>query len=107
MAQKKKKSEKVDKRYKAKVRVGIAADIRARHKGNALFFHDFPFSVHNLLFQLHIGYSVHQQSADTIRALKNRDGMSSLVQLVGCCQTGGTAAHNGNILSRTHFGRVG
>ena len=54
-----------------------------------------------MLFQLHVGNSVHEQSAHTVAALVNSDRMSSAVQLIGCCQTGRSASDDCYFLPAT------
>ena len=63
-------------------------------RDSALFFHDFYFALYDIFFQFHVGYSVHEQAADTIGAFVNGDCMAAFVELVGGCQAGGAASYD-------------
>ena len=61
----------------------------------------------DLLLQLHVGDTVHQQTADAVGALKDGDAVAPVVELVSHSQTGGAAAHHGHPLAGAHLGDAG
>ena len=82
----------------------IDTDIHARAKLHALCLHEAHPAVDDAFIELHIGDAVHEQSADTVRALKDCDAVSPVIELIRCCQSGRTAAHDGDPLAAPYLG---
>ena len=84
----------------------IPAHIRSRHKGDAFLLHHIHFAVNNPFFQLHVGYSVHQQAAHTIVPLKYSDTVPPFIQLVRSSQACGTGSDNRHLFAGADGGRI-
>ena len=84
----------------------IFAHISAGHENDTFLFHDFNLAVNDLLFQLHIWNTVHEQTAYAVGTLEYSDLMASLIQLVSCSQSGGTASYDGYTLAGAHLRRL-
>ena len=67
----------------------LFADIGIGSKKNAFFGHEFHTSVNDRFIQFHIRNAVHQKTADSVRAFKDRDKMTSFVELVSGGKPGG------------------
>ena len=59
-----------------------------------------------MFFQLHIRNTIHQKSAHTVIALVNRYQMSSVIQLIGNCQTGRTGTDDCHLFTGAYFWRI-
>ena len=70
---------------------------------HSLFFHKMDSSVNNSFVQLHVRDTVAEKSAYTVFSFKYSYTVTSSVQLLGCCQSGGTASDDCDGFTCTHF----
>ena len=66
---------------------GLGTNIGTGHKADAGLTQQIDTALHPTLIQLHHGDTVHQQPADAIRPLVDRDSMTRTVQLVSSRET--------------------
>ena len=66
-------------------RVGsnVISDFAIGDEGNTFLAHQIYAPFDQLLLQLHVGDSIHQEAADAVRPLVNGDGMTRRVELRG------------------------
>ena len=88
------------------LRRDVRADIHARAEGYAFLTHDGNSSLDDAFFQLHVGNAVHQQTAHAVASFKHRDGMSSVIELVGCRESRRTRADDRDLLAGSHLRRL-
>ena len=62
--------------------------------------HEVNTALNNLLVELHVGDTVHEQTTNTISTLIDGDGVASLVELVSTSKTSRTGTDDGNGLAR-------
>ena len=77
----------------------IFSHISIDNKLYTFFFHDLLLPVNHPFFQLHIRDTIHQKTTDMIISLIYRNGMTTTVQLVCCCQSGRAGADHGNLFA--------
>ena len=78
-------------------------DITACEEHDAFLFHQLLASGDDRLVQLHVGDPVHQKAADPVFTLVYMDGMSPVVQHIGCRKSGGTAADHRDLHTASHL----
>ena len=66
----------------------------------ALGPHEIHAPCNDALIQLHVGNAVGEQTAYAVAALQDGDAVAVVVEAIGACQPGGTAAHHRDALSR-------
>ena len=59
------------------------------------------------LVGLHVGNTVHHETANTISPLVHSDHVPGLVQLICCSQTSGTRSDDGDLLASPRHGGAG
>jgi hypothetical protein len=72
---------------------------------DALSSHEVNTTLNDVLVELHVGDTVHEQTTNTVGTLVYGDFVTSLVELIGGSETCGTGANNGDSLTRTPLGR--
>ena len=92
--------------FKQLCRLDIHTDIALVTNVMPSSFIIFDLPVNDLLFQLHIRNTVHEQSADPVMTFKYRYQMPSLIQLVCSSKSGRTAADDRYLLTGSHFRRL-
>ena len=85
----------------------VFADVYVGFKFNALFFHNVDFAVNNTFFKLHIGNTVHKQSAHTVASFKYGYRVTPEVKLVSCGKSGRTRTDDGNLFACANLWRLG
>ena len=93
--------------FKKLLRLDILPYIHTSDKGNSFFLHHLYLAIHNMLFQLHIRNSIHEQPADPVRALIHCHAVSALIELISHCKTGRPASDHRYLLSGSYLGGLG
>ena len=68
-------------------------DVGIHLKSYAFCLHHIDAAVYDGFVELEIGNAEAEQSSNSLAAFEHGDVVAAAVQLVGCCQSGGTAAH--------------
>jgi hypothetical protein len=74
-------------------------------KVDALSSHEVNTALDDVLIELHVGDTIHEQTTDTVGSLVDGDTVASLVQLVSSCHTSGTGTNNGDSLATADLRR--
>src|SRR5262249_22045219 len=85
----------------------ILAHLAARHKLDALLYHEVDASLNRALVQLHVRDAVHKQPADTVGPLEDGDPMAGTVELLRCRQARRTGADDRHLLAGALGRRLG
>ena len=80
--------------------------MRIGHKLHALGRHLFQSTVKNCALHLEVRDAIPQESTNAVSFLVHGNRMTSPAQLLRRCKTGGTGAHDRNLLPRAHFRRL-
>jgi hypothetical protein len=72
---------------------------------DALGGHEVNTALNDILVELHIGDTVHEQTTNTVRALVDSHLVTSLVELVGSGKTSRSGTDDGDSLTRAPLGR--
>ena len=78
----------------------LAADVHTGTEDDAFRFHEGAATTDDGLVELHVRDAVHEEPADFIRALKDGDAVSTVVQLIRHCEAGRTGTDDGDTLPR-------
>ena len=87
--------------------IEVFADPCARLEGDALGGHLVDAALHDVLFELEVGDSEPEQSADVLVALVYGDAVAPAVELLRGGHTGGSRSDYGDGLARAERGRLG
>ena len=71
---------------------------------DALSSHEVDTALNDLLVELHVGDTVHEETTDTVGTLIDGDSVTSLVELISTSETSRAGTDDGNSLSRTGLG---
>src|SRR5262249_10535858 len=69
--------------------------------------HEIDAALDDALVELHVGNAVHEQAADSVGALEDRDLVASAIELRGTGQSRGAGADHGDLLASPLGGRLG
>ena len=72
------------------------SDVCTGDEGYALLLHYLDFPVNYVLFQLHVGNPVHEESSYSVFPLEYSHIVSPLVKLIGGSQAGRPGSYHGN-----------
>jgi len=72
---------------------------------DALRSHEVNTTLNDVLVELHVGDTIHEQTTDTVGSLVDGNTVASLVELVSGCQTGGTGTNDGDSLAAADLRR--
>ena len=75
-------------------------------ENNSFLFHYAYAALDYCLFELHVWYTVHKQTARTVGALEYSHAVAAAIELVSCCKTCRAAADYGNGFSGTGRNRT-
>src|SRR6266550_2977465 len=81
--------------------------MRAGNELNALGSHQIGAPLNHSLFQLHVGYAVHQQTADPVGPFEDGNPMTRAIKLRCAGEAGWTRADYGDLFAGTYRWRFG
>src|SRR5579871_358138 len=84
----------------------IFADLAVRDKGDPFGRHQIDAALDHTLVELHVGYAVHEQAADSIGTLKNGDLVPGPIELGSAGQAGRSRADNRDLFAGALSGRL-
>ena len=87
--------------------VFVFSDENSGDKFDAFFAHQVDPTINDFAFvEFHVGDAVHEQPTDPVRAFKNDDVVTGLIELVGAGESGRTGADDGDFFAGAIFGNV-
>ena len=87
--------------------LGVDADVGVGLERDPLVLHQLDPAVDDVLLELEVGDAVHQQPADPVRPLVDRDPVPRLVELRRRRQSRGAGPDDGDLLARANLRRLG
>ena len=85
--------------------LALSADSDTSHELDALGSEEVNTTLDDLLVELHVGDTVHEQTTNAVGALEDGDFVAALVELVGGSETCRARADNGNLLASARLRR--